>query len=107
MSTRANINFLDEDDNFYTIPISSDGYPSGVGPDLVEALKKTDCRSIRKNKEFLKFADSFVIAEPYTDYEYQVDVSGKEFKIEVHYGTRKKVEFKGTLDEFAAWMKEE
>lgn len=104
MSTRANINFVDEDDNFYTIPVPSDGYPSGIGPDLVKALKKADCKALRKNKAFLKFADSFVIAEPYIDYEYRVDVSDKEFKIAVYYGTKKKLEFEGSLDEFAAWM---
>lgn len=104
MSTRANINFVEHDDKFYTIPVSSDGYPSGIGPDIVKALKKTDCKALRKNKDFLKFAGSFVIAEPYIDYEYRVDVSGKEFNIAVYDGMKKKLEFNGTVDEFAVWM---
>jgi hypothetical protein len=104
MSTRANITFLDKSEEFYTIPVSSDGYPSGIGKYLVDTLKKTDCRSIRNNKVFLAFANKFVIEERGTDYEYEVDVSRKNFKIIVRYGSTKKLTFKGDLDEFAAWI---
>ncbi|HRI69154.1 MAG TPA: hypothetical protein PK156_33215 [Polyangium sp.] len=107
MSTRANITFNYRGKELYTIPISSDGYPSGIGQDLVEMLKQTDCESIRNNRVFLKFANQFVIEERGLDYLYEVDVSGKQFKIAVLYGSKKKPEFNGNLEEFIAYVGEE
>jgi hypothetical protein len=104
MSTRANITFLDQGKALYSVPISSDGYPSGIGPNLVKMLKKTNCKSIRDNKEFLNFANTFVMEERFIDYEYEVDVSEKDFKIAVFGSSRDEPKFHGTLDEFAAWI---
>ena len=71
-------------------------------------MRKTDCRSIRNNKAFLAFASRFVLEEPGIDYKYEVDVSRKEFKIAVYHGLEEEEQiFKGSLDEFAVWMKKQ
>ena len=103
MSTRTRIKFIHEGKAIGAAYIPMDGHIENFAPELISALKATTVKDILKNKQLIKIIGELGLwgeRDEFLDYLCEVDLSEDEYQIRL-YGFEKKLEFGGTLNEFA------
>lgn len=110
MSTRSRIKFMNGEKELAAVYYSIDGHVWNFAPELVAALQATTPQDILKQKKLFQLMgqnDLYCGEEDhFLDHLCEVDVSQDDYVITL-YGYKKRLDFQGSLTEFAEKYEEE